>query len=56
MGIKSGKLKKFLDERGMETLQQIAQEADARQIQQMQMEQQHQAQQQMMAQMPQQLA
>ena len=56
MGIKSGKLKKFLEERGMETLQQIAQEADAKQIQQMQMEQQHQQQQQMMAQMPQQMA
>ena len=56
MGIKSGKLKSFLDDRGTETLQQIAQEADAKQIQQMQMEQQHQAQQQMMAQMPQQMA
>ena len=54
MGIKN--LKKFLDERGTETLQQIAQEADARQIQQMQMEQQHQQQQQMMAQVPQQMA
>ena len=54
MGIKN--LKKFLDERGEETLQQIAQEADARQIQQMQMEQQHQQQQQMMAQVPQQMA
>ena len=54
MGIKN--LKKFLDERGEETLQQIAQEADARQIQQMQMERQHQQQQQMMAQIPQQMA
>lgn len=53
MGIKN--LTKFLDERGTETLQQIAQEADARQIQQMQMEQQHQQQQQMMAQIPQQM-
>ena len=41
MGIKSGKLKSFLEDRGTETLQQIAQEADARQIQQMQAEQQH---------------
>ena len=41
MGIKSGKLKSFLDERGEETLRDIAQEADARQIQQMQAEQQH---------------
>ena len=54
MGIKN--LKKFLDERGTETLQQIAQEADAKQIQQMQMEQQHLQQQQMMAQVPQQMA
>ena len=56
MGIKSGKLKNFLDERGEETLRDIAQEADARQIQQMQAEQQHRAQQQMMAQIPQQMA
>ena len=56
MGIKSGKLKSFLEDRGTETLQQIAQEADARQIQQMQAEQQHQQQQQMMAQVPQQMA
>ena len=56
MGIKSGKLKSFLEDRGTETLQQIAQEADARQIQQMQMEQQHRQQQQMMAQIPQQMA
>jgi hypothetical protein len=56
MGIKSGKLKSFLDERGEETLRAIAQEADARQIQQMQAEQQHRAQQQMMAQIPQQMA
>ena len=55
MGIKGGKLKSFLDERGEETLAQVAQEADAKKIQQMQMEQQHQAQQQMMAQMPQQM-
>ena len=48
MGIKN--LKKFLDERGEETLQQIAQEADARQIQQMQMERQHQQQQQLLKQ------
>jgi len=56
MGIKSGKLKSFLDERGEETLRDIAQQADARQIQQMQAEQQHRAQQQMMAQIPQQMA
>ena len=56
MGIKSGKLKSFLDERGEETLRDIAQQADARQIQQMQAEQQHQQQQQMMAQIPQQMA
>ena len=56
MGIKGGKLKSFLDERGEETLRDIAQQADARQIQQMQAEQQHRAQQQMMAQIPQQMA
>jgi len=56
MGIKSGKLKSFLDERGEETLRDIAQQADARQIQQMQAEQQHRQQQQMMAQIPQQMA
>lgn len=56
MGIKSGKLKSFLDDRGTETLQQIAQEADARQIQQMQAEQQHQQQMAMQQQLQQQMS
>ena len=56
MGIKGGKLKTFLEDLGTETLQQIAQEADAKKIQQMQAEQQHRQQQQMMAQIPQQMA
>ena len=56
MGIKGGKLKNLLDGLGMETLRDIAKEADAKKIQQMQAEQQHQQQQQMMAQIPQQMA